>query len=275
MSLFHPFRAARRARILSRSPIADELWDWALVEHRIFRWLSAEDTRRLRELATVFLGEKRFDPVGGLVLEEETKVSIAAQACLPLLGLEEGLDWYADFSTIIVTEKEYGVRKRDVDEAGVVHEYDDEFAGEAFELGPVALSRADVEASGWGDGYNVVIHEMAHKLDARNGDYDGAPPLRPGMSPAAWQAAFKAAYEDLRTRLEAPSSRKPRRGKLRKSGAPRIDAYAAEGPDEFFAVACEYFYERPELLRQEYPAVYEQLVLFFARDPAARGSVEA
>ncbi|HET7838561.1 MAG TPA: M90 family metallopeptidase, partial [Rectinemataceae bacterium] len=187
MGLFSAFRAARRRRILAASPIPDELWDWAIREHRIFRWLSTEDLVRLRELSTIFLGEKVFDPVGGLELDEETRVSIAAQACLPLLGL--GIDWYNDWSTIIVTPREYGVEKRDVDEAGVVHEYDDEFAGEAFDLGPVALSKVDIEASGWGDGYNVVIHEMAHKLDGRNGAYDGCPPLRSGMDQGAWKRA--------------------------------------------------------------------------------------
>jgi hypothetical protein len=270
MSLLHPFRKIRRRRILERSPIDDELWDWALKEHPIFRWLDEGDRLRLRELATVFLGEKVFDPVGEVRLDDETKVSIAAQAVLPLLGLEGGLDWYDDWATIIVTEKEYGVTTKDVDGAGVVHEYDDEFAGEAFELGPVALSRADIEASGWGDGYNVVIHEMAHKLDGRNGAFDGSPPLRPDMSSGDWQRAFTAAYDELRARLASPSRKKPRRGRLRKSGAPRIDSYAAEGPDEFFAVVCEYFYERPELLRSEYPDVYGQLSLFFRRDPASR-----
>jgi Mlc titration factor MtfA (ptsG expression regulator) len=271
---FHPFRKARRRRILEESPIDDELWDWALREHRIFHRLDEAERARLRELATIFLGEKVFDPVGGIELDGESRVSIAAQAVLPLLGLEEELDWYEDFTTIIVTEREYEVKKREYDEAGVVHEYDDEFAGEAFELGPVALSRADVEASGWGDGYNVVIHEMAHKLDARNGAYDGAPPLRPGMSRAAWRGAFQSAFDDLRARLNSPASRKPRRGRPRKTGSPRLDPYAAESPDEFFAVACEYFFERPELLRSEYPAVYEQLVLFFGRDPTG-GRTEA
>lgn len=269
MSFFRALRERRRARIVRDRPIPDELWDWAINGHRIFRWLSEADRSRLRQLSTAFLGEKRFDPVGRAEPDDETRVSIAAQACLPLLGIEDGLDCYRDFTTIILTEREYDVRKRDVDAAGVVHEYDDEFAGEAFELGPVALSMADVEASGWGDGYNVVIHEMAHKLDALNGEFDGAPLLRPGMSPEAWQAAFSAAYEDLKARLASPAARKPRRGKLRKSGAPRIDAYAAEGPDEFFAVMCEYFYERPELLRQEYPAVYACLADYFGRDPAA------
>ena len=267
MSILHPFRKARRRKILAERPIPDELWDWALAEHRIFRDLDDAERARLRELATIFLGEKTFDPVGGLELDDETRVSVAAQAVLPLLGLEAGLDWYDDWSTIIVTEKEYGVRKRDVDEAGVVHEYDDEFAGEAFELGPVALSAADIEASGWGDGYNVVIHEMAHKLDGRNGAYDGSPPLRAGMSAEDWQAAFSAAYGDLKTRLASPERKKPRRGRLKRSGAPRIDPYAAESPDEFFAVACEYFFERPDLLASEYPGVYSQLALFFGRDP--------
>jgi len=251
--------------MLERFPIDDELWDWAVREHKIFRWLGRADRARLRELATLFLAEKLFDPVGGVELSEELKVSIAAQACLPLLGLD--LDWYSDWSTIIVTPREYDVRKRDIDAAGVVHEYDDEFAGEAFDLGPVALSRVDVEASGWGDGYNVVIHEMAHKLDGRDGSYDGCPPLHGNMDYGEWRDAFREAYESLRASLERPAPRSRRAPRSKR--APRIDSYAAESPDEFFAVACEYFYEKPALLRSEYPRVFGQLALFFRRDPTA------
>ena len=222
------------------------------------------DRSRLRELSTIFLAEKLFDPVDGVELDEELKVSIAAQACLPLLGLD--LDWYSDWSTIIVTPREYDVRKRDVDEAGVVHEYDDEFSGEAFDLGPVALSRVDVEASGWGDGYNVVIHEMAHKLDGRDGAYDGCPlstgawTTEPGARPSARPTSR------LRSSLERPAARRGRGPRARRG--PRIDSYAAESPDEFFAVACEYF------LREARPSplgisrgVFRQLALFFRRDP--------
>lgn len=269
MGLLSPFRAARRRRILERFPIEDELWDWAYKEHKIFRWLGRGsgsepgDPVRLRELSTIFLAEKTFDPVGGVDLSEELRVSIAAQACLPLLGLD--LDWYSDWSTIIVTPREYEVRKRDVDEAGVVHEYDDEFSGEAFDLGPVALSRVDIEASGWGDGYNVVIHEMAHKLDGKDGSYDGCPPLHRGMDYEAWRLAFRGAYESLRAALDRPAQRRGRASRTRRG--PRIDSYAAEAPDEFFAVACEYFFEKPATLLSEYPEVYRQLALFFRRDP--------
>jgi len=108
MGLFSPFREARRRRILERLPIVDELWAWAITEHKIFRWLGQPDRSRLRELSTVFLAEKLFDPVGGVELSEELKVSIASQACLPLLGLD--LDWYSDWSTIIVTPREYDRR---------------------------------------------------------------------------------------------------------------------------------------------------------------------
>ncbi len=270
--LFH-LREKRRQRALVEHPISDELWAWALGEHRIFRGLSVAEVARLRALTTAFLVEKRFHPVGGLELDDEFRVSVAAQAALPLIGLAEGLDWYRGFSTIIVTAREYRVHKRECDEAGVIHEYDDELAGEAFDLGPVALSRADVEASGWGDGYNVVIHEMAHKLDGRDGEYDGVPPLARGMDRGAWRRAFGEAFEDLRARLETPAARKPRRGKLRRPGGPRLDPYAAQSPDEFFAVSCEYFFEQPFVLAAEYPAVYEELVLFFGRDPRASGAV--
>jgi len=276
MGFLSAWRERRRERAALLHPVPDELWDWAVKEHRIFRWLCPADLARLRSLAAAFLAEKTFDPVGGAVVDEELRVSVAAQACLPLLGLPGGLDWYRDFSTIIVTPREYAVQKRDWDEAGVVHEYDDEFAGEAFDLGPVALSRVDIEASGWGDGYNVVIHEMAHKLDGRSGGHDGCPPLHRGMEPGAWKRAFSAAYADLRERLEKPAPRKPRRGKLKAGGRalPRLDPYAAESPDEFFAVACEYFFEKPFVLKAEYPEVFAQLVLFFGRDPGAEPAGE-
>jgi Mlc titration factor MtfA (ptsG expression regulator) len=131
----------------------------------------------------------------------------------------------------------------------------------------VALSRVDIEASGWGDGYNVVIHEMAHKLDGRDGSFDGCPPLHAGMDYEAWRRSFSEAYESLRASMERPARRRGQSPRSKRG--PRIDTYAAESPDEFFAVACEYFYEKPALLLAEYPEVFRQLALFFKRDPTA------
>ncbi|HNY18312.1 MAG TPA: zinc-dependent peptidase [Treponemataceae bacterium] len=255
-----------KGRPRAAAPIPDELWDWAIAEHRIFRGLSEEERGRLRGLAAGFLAAKRFEAVGGAEIDDRLKVSVAAQACLPLLGLD--LSWYKQFTTIFITKDAYAVTQRWEDEAGVTHESEEEFAGEAFELGPVALSIPDIDASGWGDGYNVVIHEMAHKLDGLDGAYDGCPPLGRGIDRRRWAEAFGAAYEDLRAKLDAEGRTKRRRGTSKRRA--RIDPYAAESPDEFFAVACEYFWERPALLKDEYPDVYAQLAAFFRQDPAAR-----
>ena len=49
-----------------------------------------------------------------------------------------------------------------------------------------------------------------------------------------------------------------------------IDAYGATAPAEFFAVVSEYFFTHPLILRQQAPAVYEQLVLFYHQTPEKR-----
>jgi Mlc titration factor MtfA (ptsG expression regulator) len=138
-----------------------------------------------------------------------------------------------------------------------MHEWEEALIGEAWDLGPLILSWADVEASGLGDGYNVAIHEIAHKLDLLNGEVDGFPPLHRGMSRKAWVEAFTLAFNDLQRRVDSGEDT-------------AIDPYAAEEPGEFFAVLSEYFFELPELVEAEYPAVYRQLAAFYRQDPLAR-----
>ena len=133
-----------------------------------------------------------------------------------------------------------------------MHEFDDQVAGEAWEGGPVLLSWFDRPEAA--DGMNVVIHEFAHKLDMLNGPPDGLPPLHEGMKRQAWIDAFEPAYADFCARVDDGEET-------------WIDPYAAEHPAEFFAVTSEVFFEAPDLLRHEYPAVYEQLRQFYRQDP--------
>lgn len=244
-----------RKRILRQGLVPDRVWRRCLDDHPILAGLSAIDELRLRELTTVFLHEKVFEPVKGQELNELMKTSIAVQACLPILQL--GLDCYNDWSTIIVYPAEFVRPRQEFDTAGVVHEWEELLGGESWERGPVVLSWCDVEASGWGDGYNVVVHEMAHKLDMRNGEPDGYPPLHRDMRPADWSQAFTSAYEDFARVAE-------------REREPEIDAYATESPAEFFAVLSEYFFERPDLVAERYPKVFEQLRLYYRQDPVAR-----
>jgi hypothetical protein len=148
-----------------------------------------------------------------------------------------------------------------MDEDGLVWVDDAPKSGEAWEQGPIILSLADAVAGRARDGYNVVIHEMVHKLDMLNGIANGHPPLHRGMSDARWAADFNAAYADLCRRADTA----PRGGE----DLP-IDPYACESPAEFFAVTSELFFELPHLLRDEYPAVYDQLAAFYRQEPAQR-----
>jgi Mlc titration factor MtfA (ptsG expression regulator) len=182
------------------------------------------------------------------------RVRIGLLACQPILEL--GLDCYSAFASVIVYPEAFLVRDREyVDEDGVVHRGDEVLTGEAWEQGPVLLSWPDVQASGRGEGYNVVAHEFCHKLDMLDGAANGFPPLHAGMDSDAWESAFDSAYDDLAARLD--------RGE-----EPWIDPYAVQDPAEFFAVMCELFFDVPADLRAEYPDVYRQLSLFFRQDPA-------
>ncbi|HEX5048947.1 MAG TPA: M90 family metallopeptidase, partial [Gammaproteobacteria bacterium] len=170
------FKNWRRRRVLARQSIPDELWREALAASASLARLSPPEMERLRELALLFLHEKRFEPAVGYAIDEPMRVRIAALAALPILEL--GLDYYDGFAAVVVHPDEFMVRDREiVDEDGVVHTGDDVLSGESWEQGPVVLAWAEVEASGRGEGYNVVAHELAHKIDMLNGEADGAPPL--------------------------------------------------------------------------------------------------
>jgi MtfA peptidase len=245
-------REWRRRRWLKRYPLPDALWSRASERLPIVRGYGDDELARLRELTTVFLREKTFTATHDLVLTEAMQARIAVQACVPVLNL--GLNWYLGWHTVVVYPGKFGHRRREIDYDGLVHEWDQVMSGEAWEQGPVILSWADVTASGRCDGYNVVIHELAHKLDMLNGPPDGFPPLHRGMDKRQWTVAFTEAFADMNRRLDAGE-------------ATVIDPYAAEDPAEFFAVLSEYFFELPGLLRATYPGVFEQLRAFYRQDP--------
>ncbi len=145
------------------------------------------------------------------------------------------------------------------DPSGVVHEWEGEHSGEAWLQGPVILAWPGVQASGQWDGYNLMIHELAHKLDMLNGDANGLPPLHSNMAVQAWAKAMQSAFDQMNAELDANPDAET-----------AIDPYAAEDPAEFFAVTSEYFFSAPDLLNQAFPAVYAQLALFYRQDPLAR-----
>jgi MtfA peptidase len=255
----------------SAIPIDTALWREATAPWLFMRGISDEESGRLRALSERFLARKNFAGTHGLELTSLMQVQVAAQATI--LVLELGLEWYDGWSDIIVYPSQFAPERETVDEAGVVHLTNDPMAGEAWLGGPVILSYEDVALTADEEnrvaGYNVVIHEFAHKLDMLSGDPNGFPPLHPGMDAAAWKRAFSQAYEDFCAKVDEADA-----GAEEDDGAALdelpIDPYAATSSGEFFAVGSEAFFETPELLEPAYPAVYEQLRLFYRQDPLAR-----
>ena len=186
-------------------------------------------------------------------LTDRMRRVIAAQAALPVLNL--GLSWYRGWKTLVVVPREFRRTVTDVDDAGVVHEYTDQSVGESWDDGPVLLSWDDVRSSGVGDGYNVVIHEAAHRIDLTDGASNGRPALPLGIPSAEWYDTCGAAYADL--------SRPARRRRSRS----RIDRYAVTDDAEFFAVTTEVFFERPSVLNRDYPDLYRLYARFYQQDP--------
>ena len=260
-----------RKRPDAEVPIDTALWRDATAPWLFMRGLSEAESERLRGLCRKFIARKRFAGTHGLEVTPLMQVEIAAQAAI--LVLELGLEWFDGWSDIIVYPSQFAPERETVDEAGVVHLTNEPMAGEAWLGGPVILSYEDVamtaDEAARVAGYNVVIHEFAHKLDMRNGEPNGFPPLHAGMSAAAWKQAFKTAYEDFCAMVDEADELAESDGGAALDELP-IDPYAATSAGEFFAVASEAFFETPELLAPTYPAVYEQLRLFYKQDPLAR-----
>ncbi len=256
--LWQRWRQRGEQQALERRVIADALWQQTLQRLPFMAARSAQDLERLRRMARLFLDRKEFSGAGGFVVDDAIALSVAVQACLPVLEL--GIDQYNGFVGIVMHADAVVAEREFTDESGVVHHYDEVLAGEAMEGGPLMLSWVDVQG---GDGretpssaYNVVIHEFAHVLDMRDGEADGVPLLPSTQAREAWLAVLMPEYDRFCERVVCGYDTV-------------LDAYAAQAPEEFFAVASEGFFVTPRELKEEQPALYRLLAAYYRQDPAA------
>ncbi len=241
----------RRRRVVRGQRIDPDLWRSVTGRLAFLRGMEPDDLARLQEMSLVFLCEKEMHGAAGMELSDEMRLSIAVQACLPVLNL--GLDIYAGWVGIVVYPAEFRVPRQEMDEDGVVHEFEDELSGEAWPGGPVILSWEDAKLGG--TGYNVVIHEFAHKIHMLREDDDGWPQPFPEMDREAWRETLEQSYERLCADVDAD------RPTL-------VDPYAAEHPAEFFAVMSEAFFTDSAVLARDWPELYRELGAFYRQDPA-------
>jgi len=249
------FKRPRRRRLANR-PFRD---DWlAIIEANVplYNHLSVEDRKELQRHILIFLAEKRFEGCGGLEITDEIKVTIAAQACILLLHRKT--DYYPGLTSILVYPQDYTAKQVRHIGSGVFVEGPEVRLGESWHRGSVVLSWDDVRRSAADihDGHNVVFHEFAHQLDSSAAKRDSTPVLQNRSTYIAWARVLQKEYQKLRHDVL-----RGRRTLMNKYGATNFA--------EFFAVATEYFFEKPRELHKLHPELYNELKLFYEQDPAS------
>lgn len=235
------------------------LADWPGFGDRL-RWWSAltdDEQARLGSDVEWLVRTKHWEAARGFTLTSEIVLTIAAHAALLILGLDRRV--YRDVRAVIVhpsTITQRGPRATTV--PGVVADGPLRVLGHALSRrGPVVLSwdavRQDLRLPE--RGHNVILHEMAHKVDAVDGIFDGTPEIDDRTERAEWARVCTAELRRLRSATEPD---------------PVLRPYATENPSEFFAVATEAFFEQPTLLAEHKPALYAVLHGYYRQDPAAR-----
>jgi len=252
--LAHPWLVARRRKRIRNRPFP-AAWR-AILRERVphVRRLPADLQRQLRKQIQVFLAEKSFAGCDGLAITDEMRVTIAAQACLLLLNRPD--HHFPRLHEILVYPGPFIVDRVRRDGIGLLQDESRVLAGESWAHGQVILSWPDVleGAANDCDGRNVVIHEFAHQLDQEKGHANGAPDLADYQRYPRWSRVLSQEYGALQERL-------------RNQEASVFDSYAATDPAEFFAVCSEVFFEQPQRMAAEHPALYGEFSRLYRVDP--------
>jgi len=258
--VFRWLRNLRRDKILE-TPFPEDWRD--IVETNVAHWALLDDAEReqLCELVQVFVAEKDWEGCNGLELTDEIRVTIAAEACLLVLGLSHDLYRKVDSilvypSTVVIPERQPGF----FEVPGQLARGPTPILGEARRGGPIILTWDAVRRGARHPerGHNVVYHEFAHALDMLDDSYaDGTPTLDGREEYARWGEVCDDAYARLH--------RRTKRGKQTV-----LDEYGTTNEAEFFAVATEAFFATPAALKREEPALYSLLSDFYCQDPASR-----
>jgi Mlc titration factor MtfA (ptsG expression regulator) len=257
--MFHWLRDRRRKEILQQ-PFPGE-WKTILTEMvRHYSFLNAEEKKHLEQMIQVFAAEKNYEGCNGLEITDEIRVVIAAEACMLIMGFPH--DLYSGLislliypSTVVVPPPKAGVFTR----SPLIVQSETAIYGQAFQRGPVILVWDEVTrgARHPESGHNVVYHEFAHLLDMESGVANGTPRLHTRDQYKIWAEVFTAEFNRLRRRSE--------RGEKT-----FLDPYGALNEAEFFAVATEYFFDKPVRMEKKRKALYDVLAEFYCQDTAQR-----
>lgn len=246
--MFGWFKKSRRKRILNQP--WPEAWSLHLNRNVRLTWeMSPDELQQLQKRIKIFVADTRFEGCDGLKITEEMQVTVAAQACLMILGVENF--YFDNVRTILMFPASFARKTND----GISHGTQSRL-GEAWQGGPIVLSWKDTLSGGRNedDGKNLVIHEFAHALDGLDGEMGGQVVFDDQDRMEQWRSIVEKEFADLVAAKENGRST-------------LLDHYGATNPAEFFAVACESFFEEPRKFKAEHSQLFELLEIYFGFDP--------
>ncbi len=249
----------RRRRALREQPFPSS-WDGFMRRNvQQTHWLDESERQYLREWMAVFIAEKCFEGCGGLVVTDEIRVTIAAQAGIIVLGFQN--EYFDALQSVIVYPTDYIASRSIPLRGGGELAWQEVRLGETWSGGSVVLAWSRVLEGGRQQKgcRNVVFHEFAHLVDLFDGMIDGIPLLEGDRK--GWAMAFSKCQLDFENAL---ANKEPT----------VLDAYAAEGPSEFFAVATECFFQDPHRLANHDDNLYELMTLAWRQDPKSRSPIQ-
>lgn len=233
-----------------------------ILEQRVihYSFLNSDEKIHLEQLVQVFIAEKSFEGCNGLEITDEIRVVISSEACLLLLGLRH--DLYRQVVTILVYPSTVVIPPSKVGvfiQNPFFERPKTAISGQAFMRGPVILVWDAVKrgARHPESGHNVVYHEFAHILDMLDGAADGTPGLHSRDQYRIWAKVFSEEFLELRS-------------KSKKGEKTFLDTYGAKNEAEFFAVATEFFFDKPVKMQRTHKALYDVLAGFYRQDTAER-----
>ncbi len=224
-------------------------WHALLLENVVFyRNLSKERQKAFQQRMMQFLSEVHIDGVQ-LELQELDKVLIVASAIVPVFGFEE---WhYTNLSGILLYPDHFN-GDLEFDKNGESRNIAGLVGNGRFEkqmiLSRKALYHGFANSS---DKSNTAVHEFVHLIDKIDDFTDGVPErLLKHQYVIPW---LKLIHKEMEAINDNNSD---------------IRKYGGTNEAEFFAVASEYFFERPDLLEKKHPELYGMLVQCFNQKPS-------
>lgn len=239
--IVHHLTRGRRAEALERLAQMSVESEWLELLDRRFEFhaaLDADERRLFRRQLNVVMRGTRWIGADGFEVDSTAKLLVAGRAAQMSMHLPVSV-WSGLHTVVFFPNLVPSVFAGD-EASGLA-------LGHSLLLGFDAVEHGAQDQS---DGWDVVLHELAHILDYADLDYDGVPALHPYLHPTLDRDQFCRTVGDHYRAFSA--------GELE-----GVSSYAATSRAELFAVATELFFENPRLLRVSHPRLYALLRTYY------------